>query len=409
MNILLYSHSYLPKIGGREIVVEQLAKALIELGHGVRVVGPGWTRIASRHHGIVPVHRYPRLKRNIAASGRVGQRLGELELLAYLMLDVAIWRCDVIHAHSLYPGGYAAHLLKKLFPRIPLLLTPHGIDINTVPDSNYGMRLDPKLRRKIDLTLAGADAVTAISDGIFDSLRTAGVCAERIYRVGNGIDATRFERRYSCGVRQQFGIPSDGKIILSVGNYSPLKGQANLVNAMPQILASQPRARLVIVGGGTEALRPVIESTGVGDAITLTGSIAPPVAAGGERSPPDMLADLYLESDVYVSASNAEGAEGLSLALLDSMAAGLPVVATDIVGNRDAVQHGSNGCLVDPNDQNSLSNAIINVINNDELRLRMGRQSKRDAKEHTWTNIAKKYVEIYEELREKGAARATKG
>jgi len=397
MNILLYSHSFLPKIGGREIVVYQLARALAKLGHDARVVGPKWSQASKDLHFEVPVHRYPRVVSNLAASGRLKQFIGEMQLLAPLVFDAAVWRCDVVHAHSLYPGGYVARFLKKLFPRTPLILTPHGIDINTVPDLNYGMRLDPRLRQKIDLALANADAVTAISDGVRLSLEGAGVPPEKIVRIDNGIDLKRFEGDSRQQVRSKFNISMNRKLILSVGNYNPLKGHIDILEAMPDILVEEPKACLVIVGAGTEALKPAIEMLGIGDAVVLTGSIPPP-RPGESSEGDDTLGELYLESDVYVSASNAEGAEGLSLSILDALAAGLPIVATDVTGSRDVVDDGINGYLVEPSGKDALQEAIVNVLSSDGIKASMAQASKAVANNYGWQEVAQRYVELYQNL-----------
>jgi glycosyltransferase involved in cell wall biosynthesis len=95
MNIVLYVNSFLPTIGGKEIVVHYLARELRQLGNTVRVVGPsGWIRMR-KHTFDYPVHRWPTL-RNV---------IKEKVMYARLYLDTRLWGCDVIHAHTTNPNG----------------------------------------------------------------------------------------------------------------------------------------------------------------------------------------------------------------------------------------------------------------------------------------------------------------
>ena len=187
MRILTFSHSYFPKIGGREVVVWQLSQAMQALGHDVRIVGPMWSRTKCTVPDSVNVHRYLRVGRNFAEQGAARQFIGEIQLAAWLVYDAWRWGCDVIHAHSLYPAGYVIDLLRALLPNVPVVLTPHGIDINTVPESGYGMRLDRRLCRKIDQALAGAQAVTGISNGVIDALIHANVPNNKIHAKQLGV------------------------------------------------------------------------------------------------------------------------------------------------------------------------------------------------------------------------------
>ena len=401
MNILLYSHTFLPNIGGREIVVYYLAKSLMELGHDVRVVGP--TGIRKQIRFTFPVHRYPRfIKCDLKTKGVMGLlRLKEMQL--QLMVDKLIWGCDVIHAHTTYPAGYVASCAGRMFGKVPLVVTPHGIDINIIPDIQFGMRLKPHLKGKIDYALSEADAITAISDGIQDSIIDAGVDQGKLYKINNGVDLDRFAISTNDDVNKFLEIDHKSKVILTVGNYHPRKGHEDLINAMPDVLVNEPEAKLVIVGTGTDVLRDLINSLNLSNSIRLTGKINIPIleaaTQGGSASfRSDMLSAIYQSCKVYVSASVTEGAEGLSLALLDAMAAGVPVIGTRITGNKDVIKHGHNGYLVAPSSKLELVSAITNILKNDEHRVKMGCNSQAIAADYQWSNIAKQYLKVYENV-----------
>jgi glycosyltransferase involved in cell wall biosynthesis len=220
--------------------------------------------------------------------------------------------------------------------------------------------------------------------------------------IPNGIDCERFQRPNLPDVHKWLGLPNDAAIILSVGNYHPRKGHEVMLRAMLAIIEKVPKAHLVIVGRETDQLMPLVGSLGIADHVRLTGGIPFPLAslsheADGSKQSDDRLAALYKNSEVYVSASIGEGAEGLSLALLDAMAAGLPVVATHISGNKDIVKDKESGFLVLPSDSKSLAEAIISVLNDGRLKSSMQAESFRLVQSYHWSEIAKKYLETYKE------------
>jgi glycosyltransferase involved in cell wall biosynthesis len=392
LNLVIYVNSFLPVLGGREFVVHYLADALQRLGHEARVVGPAgfWK---NRHERFdYPVHRWPTLR------GFMSEQVS----LANIALDTALWGADVIHAHNTWPTGYRAIQLRK-FRRYPLVITPHGQDIQSIPEIGHGLRLDPVLNEKIMFAVRNADRVTAISKNIENALLDAGASPERIRLIPNGVDLARYQRPSSTDIRRWLGVEPDSRLIVTIGRYNPRKGQDYLVRALPRILAQEPRARLVIVGNKTEALLPLITQLGLENKVVLTGGISPSrsiLAAGspspGEAAEPDYLAELLGAGELYVSAGIQNNAEGLSLAVLEAMASGLPVVATAISGNTDVVVEGENGYLVTPADEAALADGILRVLTqpgHDRLRAR----ARDTAARYAWINVARQYVDCYQE------------
>ncbi|MGI9305489.1 MAG: glycosyltransferase family 4 protein [Gammaproteobacteria bacterium] len=383
LNVVLYSKGFLPKIGGREMVVFQLARALRRLGTRVRVVCPSGWRTSRRHRYNFPVHRWPTLR------GLFPEQVA----YAQLSLDVSIWGADVIHAHNTYPTGYIGTRFNKR-RSTPLVITPHGRDIHVIPEIDHGLRLDPELKPKIEHAVREANLVTAISDSVRDSLVDAGAHEERIRQIPNGIDFDRFRRTHSSEVLESFGLPADAKLLLTVGSYEPRRGHENLIRAMPQIKAAHTDARLVIVGRSTHQLQPLIDELGLNEDVILTGEINFPTDVMSQDDP---LAAIYQASSIYLSGGMAEGAEGLSLAVLDAMAAGLPVVATNISGNRDIVSPGKNGYLVEPGDIDALAERVIRLLRDEAVSRQLGQAATDSVRKYGWDEIANQYLDLYNE------------
>jgi glycosyltransferase involved in cell wall biosynthesis len=260
------------------------------------------------------------------------------------------------------------------------------------------------LNQKIMFAVKNADVVTAISNNIGNALIDAGASPDRVRLIPNGVDITRFNRQPSPAIRQWLGVKPEARLIVTIGRYNPRKGQDYLVRAMPIILAKEPRAVLVIIGDKTEALSPLIKQLALDGKVVLTGGIRPSksILTPGDKSPgqadePDYLAELLCSSELYVSAGIQNNAEGLSLAVLEAMAAGLPVVGTAISGNTDVIVEGDNGYLVNPADESSLADGILRVLQQEPNQDRMRARARETSAQYDWIKIAHKYVETYQE------------
>jgi glycosyltransferase involved in cell wall biosynthesis len=416
MNIVLYVNSFLPGVGGRELVVYHLAHELKELGNQVRVIGPaGWWR--DRKYKLeFPVHRFPTLRiqkpwrKRLSAKERHAERykdapgwLQEHFSMAQLLVDTSIWGCDVVHAHNTYPTGYRAARLKRL-RNVPLVVTPHGEDIHKVREMNFGLRLNSHISPKIEYAVENADILTAISAAVEESLIDAGSRRGKIRLVPNGVDLNRYANPISVDVREWLKLPANSRIITTIGNYHPRKGQEVIIRAMKTVVRSDPNACLVIIGRKPDPLRPLIHELGLKKNVVLTGQIkVPSVISSAELSVDnqqiDWLAAILQSSEIYVSAGVNEGAEGLSLAVLEAMASGLPIVASNISGNRDVVKPELNGVLVTPGDPEMLASELIRILKNETLARQLSEGSHTVARDYSWNSIAKQYMAIYQEAR----------
>ena len=382
MKIMLYVNSYLPYIGGREMVVHLLAKSYQELGHDVRVVGPGcwWKHRKTKFS--YPLHRWPRipfLSKDMAWTIQL--------LYAYLL-----YKPDIIHAHSTYPTGYIAARLKKFFKK-PLIITPHGEDIHMIPEIGFGQRLDPVQDKKIRYALEKAEFITAISDSVAQSISDADVPNDKIISISNGVDLDRFQRRQEIDIYDYFGFPSGAQLVVTTGNYHPRKGHEVLIESIRLAVGKNENIRLVVIGRTSDKLKDEVKNDGLDSYVKFTGPLAVPVEEVSAGN--DLLVALLNEAKIYVSSSIDEGAEGMSLALLEAMSAGACPVVTDISGNRDIVIKGSNGITVPPSSATDLSDAILQLLQDEDMQLMFRSESINTANKFGWIEIAKKYIDLY--------------
>lgn len=383
VKILLCVSSYLPNVGGREVVLHQLASSYQKLGHEVRVAGPGsWWKYRGIKFGY-PLYRLPRIP--LISNDSL--------LLIQLLFIKLFYNFDIIHAHSTYPNGYAAARLKNILKR-PIIITPHGEDIHVVPEINFGDRLDPILDKKIQYALKLSDFTTSISDSVTDSIVNAGVQESKIKYIPNGVDLERFKIEQDIDVYTMFGIPKDSKIILSIGNYHPRKGHEVLIESVQQAIKQNPKIRLLVVGKSSDILIRKVQSENLDEFIKFTGQLKFPTIINNTE--PDILVALMQHSDIYITASIGEGSEGLSLALLEAMSSGLCIIATDISGNRDIINNDKNGIIVPPSSPEEMCKAILNILADENKLLQLQDNARETVQEYGWIEIAKKYISLYE-------------
>jgi L-malate glycosyltransferase len=211
-----------------------------------------------------------------------------------------------------------------------------------------------------------ADGIIVNAEAIKQRLAADGYDPERITVINNGIDVEPFKRPRARGrVRGELNLPADAPLIAVLARVTPVKGIEYFLEAAVTVSRRFPAARFLIVGETTfgdlknpykEKMERYAASLGIADRVTITGFRA---------DVPELLAELSVS--VLPCVLN----EGLSNSVLESMAAGVPVVATTVGGNPEAIEDGVTGLLVPPRDSGALARAISSVLADKELAARL--------------------------------------
>jgi glycosyltransferase involved in cell wall biosynthesis len=210
-------------------------------------------------------------------------------------------------------------------------------------------------------------------------LRRRGLC------IHNAIDLARFRHLPNGSIRQQkraeLGIPAEAPLIGSVGRLTQQKGYSVLLGAMPEVLRENPLARLLLVGDGELAgkLRDLARDLDIAHAVHFAG-------------PRSDIEALLVTMDLFVSSSLWEG---LPTVILESMAARIPVVATDVSGTRELVQDGQTGLLIPPAEPLTLARAITQVLQNRDQMGTIVDQAHQRVQDFSIQRVAAKHVEMY--------------
>jgi glycosyltransferase involved in cell wall biosynthesis len=363
LSVAVLSHGYWPRIGGIERQRGQVTPRLVASGAEVVVLTravPGSPRREVLDG--VDIRRLPAVGHRLAGAGPLARLAKPLDSLLYSVGATTILlrrRPDLVHTHEFISTARTGLLAGRLL-RIPVIVTSHRSgplgDVHRNDASRRGRRLMRRIREQAALAIG-------VSREIDAELAAAGIPAERRLVVHNGVDTDRFRppgddaERASLRVAQ--GLPA-GPCAVFVGRLAPEKRVALLLDVWPAVVAACPAAHLVVVGSGPERDR-------------LVAQAPPSVMFVGEVLDP---APLLRAADIFVLPS---AAEGLSNALLEAQASGLPAVLTDVGAARDVVDDGVNGLVVPVDDADALRDALVALLADADRRSRMAAASRRRA------------------------------
>ena len=393
LRIAIYTPTFLPKCAGAEIFHHNLASRLAVAGHRPVVVAPRrcCRELAERGWQLpYPVEGYPAnfwsyLKRSAPLGFWLNRRA-----LARLQRRHSF---DVWHAVVLFPAGVCLADWQAR-SRVPGLVRAVGDDVRGLPGQGHAPWVEAILRDK----MPRAQAVVALSDSMVEELGELGVGRERTRILPNAVDADRFAPGPGRdALRGEQGIAPGTFAFLCVARNHPQKNYPVLFRAFQRLVESRPEQDflLLVAGRGTPALGVQAAECGVADRVRFFEFGAPTDGAGAPAMPPQSLVDLYRAADAFVLASVLEG---FSSALIEAMAAELPVVATDVPGIREIVRRGENGLLVPCGDEDALARAMGEVAASPELRGALADGARETARRYGWPAVTSAYVALYAEL-----------
>ena len=349
MRIALFTNNYLPFCGGVTTSVETLRGGLAARGHDVWVFGPRFPGVADGEPGIVrypsiPAATYPDFALAVPLSRRIARLVATLDF-------------DVFHAHHPFLLGPAALRFARRHGR-PLVFTYHTRYEKYAHYVPVTRPLVEAVAMQWSRRFAGrADAVIAPSAVIRQELAGRGVRTP-IAVVPTGVDLARFRPGDATAARRQLGLPLADPLVLYAGRLDREKSVGRILAAFERIAGTIPRARLVLVGHGTEAaaLAAHARRLAAGARVHFVGVV-----------PHDRIAAYYQAADVFLFASETE-TQGLVLA--EAAACGLPAVAVAAPGCDEVVRDGQTGVLT-KRDPAALADAAIGLLLDGDQRARM--------------------------------------
>ncbi|MCS7009389.1 MAG: glycosyltransferase family 4 protein, partial [Chthoniobacterales bacterium] len=356
MRIGIFTPTFLPKFSGAEIFHHQLAQRLQELGNEVVVFMPNKQKenLARQQWKLgYQIDGFPgNLGSLIKRWPQLGLRFGAF----FLDKLQRKWNLDVWHGLMMLPCGVTlVHWANQR--NIPHVIRSAGSDILLSKEGNLGERLNLKMDKLIRDKIPHAQRVIALSESIREEFQKVGVAREKILLIPNAVDTSKFGEvtsKQKQELRKNLGLRAEAFTFLAVGRNHPQKNYPCLLEAAKILSIKSRRDWQILIAG-----RDVQELERTSIQMGLQGRVIarefPILAAAGMNPtfPPKELVNAYLAADVFVMASHLEG---FSTAMVEAMAAGLPIITTSSPGCRELVSHGKEGWLVNPCDAESLAN-----------------------------------------------------
>jgi glycosyltransferase involved in cell wall biosynthesis len=299
--------------------------------------------------------------------------LARLQLAPFLLRhSLALAHCarnaDVVHAHWTLSGGAALWACWRY--QRPLVVTVQGSDIFQVPQHPVGAWLTRTL-------LGRVQRITALSEALKRATCRVGIAEQQVTVIPNGVDVRLFTPP---------AYTQREPVILFVGYLIVRKGVRYLLEALPTVLQRLPNARIVLIGDGPEevALRQQARDLGIAERVEFLGFLS----QGQVRQ-------WMQRASVFVLPSLEEGQ---GVVLLEALASGLPVVASQVDGIQEVVTP-SVGILVKPASAPSLAQAILTLLQDQTRWEGMSQQARHHMLAHyDWEEIALRYLELYQTL-----------
>jgi phosphatidylinositol alpha-mannosyltransferase len=379
LKIGILSQAYHPAVGGVTEHVDASAHALLARGHDVSVIT---AHFAEREYGPSFPNGYPvfRVGHNMAVpyNGAENNLTVGFGLRGKLEALLERERFDLLHLHC--PVSPVLPLLALRIAKQPVVGTFHSTVTSDLAFRLFRRALLPSYRR-LDRALAVSEAARS--------------CVLRHFPgpvdiLPNGVNRERFRPGLPRLARFDDGTPN----VLFVGRHDPRKGLPELMEACAALARDGERFRLIIVGDG--ALRRRIEGMAKGP---LQGRVHFEGRVSNEHLP-----RYYASADLFCSP--ARGGESFGIVLLEAMACGVPIVATDLPGYRTVLTPGVEGLMAPPRAPGALRDALRTLLRNPALRAEMGARGIETSRRYAWPAIAARLEEVYGSLVGPGRVRA---
>jgi glycosyltransferase involved in cell wall biosynthesis len=343
------------RVGGAEIMCENLAKALIHNKHEVFIVSLYddetiiTKRLMSFGIKIYFLHK------------KSGPDFGLIRRLVSILKSE---KPDVVHAH-LYAASYAmiAAVLSGCKSRI---LTIHSLahEDNSVLGRLFN-RILFHYANVIPVALS-----TQVQKTIIDQYKLP---KEKVPIIYNGIDLDK------CFPKSNYDLIDDFSI-LHVGRFSPVKNHETILNAFSYIIERILNAKLILVGEGEllQKAKDYASSKGLDSYVSFEGQ-------------QEDVYSYYCNADIFILPSIYEG---MPMSIIEAMGSGLPIIASNVGGIKDMIDDGIDGLLIDPTTENLIS-AIVDLYESKDKRISMGKKAYVKSKEYSSKTMAEKYLQLY--------------
>lgn len=361
-----------PTFGGSGVLATELGKALAQKGHQVHFIT---YQQPVRLNGFIPNIFYHEVQ--VPTYPLFDYPPYETALASTMVDVIANNKLDLLHVHYAIPHASAAYMAKKILEKqgikIPVITTLHGTDITLVGrDKTYAP--------VVTFSINESDAITAVSNNLRDETYKSFKIEKEIEVIYNFVDVTRFTRKPLDAFKKVIA-PNGERILLHASNFRKLKRVPDVVAIFHEVRKQIP-SKLLFVGDGPErqSAEKLCRDLGISEEVRFVGK---------QEQMEDILAigDLFLLPSEY---------ESFGLAALEAMAAGVPVISTNVGGLREINVQGETGFMSDVGDIVSMSRQAMDILENDATLNQFKERAAAHAKKFDIHNIVPHYEKLYE-------------
>lgn len=365
-----------PTTGGSGVVATELGKGLARRGHQVHFITHGIPSRISHFEENVFFHKvitpdYPLFSQVNPSSLSIAVKIREV---------ADQFDLDIVHVHYAIPYATCAYLAKQMLHnrRFRTITTLHGTDITLVGQM-------PSFYEITRFSVAVSDAITAVSQFLKKETIEVFKIDTPIEVIHNFIDCGEFRPTPNESIRKRLA-PNGERIIMHASNFRKVKNLPAVVQVFYKVQSKLP-CRLALIGEGPE-LEPterLCAELGISNQVTFMGE-------------QEFIADILPVADLFLLPS---AHESFGLTALEAMSCGVPVVASNIGGLHEVVEHGSTGFLCNPDDSECMAQIVLKLFQDESRRREMGMRGRDRAKrEFGREKIVDQYSALYERLLE---------
>lgn len=362
-----------PTVGGSGVLATELGKLLAERGHEIHFITSSMPfRLNKMYPNIffheVDVNQYSVFQYppyDIALASKIAEVVKEQKL-------------NVMHVHYAIPHAVCAALARSMSDvDFGIVTTLHGTDITVLGQ-------DASMTRPIKYGIEASDIVTAVSTALKEQTYELIATDKPIETVYNFVDERVYTPQHIDGLKAQFGIDDDDKVLIHVSNFRKIKNVDHIVDTFFRVRAQQ-KAKLLLVGDGPEMNRimKLVKASAYKEDVLFLGR-------------QDNLAELYSISDVMLLLSSKES---FGLVLLEAMACGVPGIGTNVGGIPEVIEHAKTGYIVDEGDVEAAAENVLTLLH-DEALLQSFKEAAKEAvaARFSSSSIVAQYEALYEKV-----------
>ncbi|MEM3823676.1 MAG: glycosyltransferase family 4 protein [Candidatus Bathyarchaeia archaeon] len=380
IKVCVVTHLFLPHVGGIERVVYEQSKRLLQKNYAPIIITSEIDGKSEYIFDGLKVYCYPTLK----VGFELGIPYNVPKPKSYEVFLKHIKDCDIVHVHGHpYPSSYLAVKLAKKYSK-PIVLTQHNTFIKYGGFWDFAEKLNDLLIGRS--VLQDSDKILVVSKATLNYILNLGADPRKTEVLYNGVDINRFKPSASKkDIKQFLGLSKDSFIVLTVRRLVYKNGIDLLLESARVAVEKNPKLLFLVAGGGPdfERISLKIREFKLEKNFKLLGFVS------------DELLPLYYNaSDVFVLPSKS--GEGMPLVLLEAMACGLPIIATNVGGVPEIVNKNC-GKIVPSDDATALAEAVLEFSYSDASSI-IGEIRKIVEQRYSWEENVERLIEIYEEF-----------